>query len=270
MKQSTKLLLQLGVFFMLALAVGGYAYFGVFKKDQASARQKDHDLRLFAPQKLDEKQTDGGSPPAQFTRVVVSFDGQTTELEREDGAGWKLVKPVRAKADALVMDALISQLQTAKFKDTLDEHPDEPTLKKYGLDAPRFVVTATAVVNGEARSVKLVGGAENTFDGSIFVQRDDQPAVYAAPGGVRRLESRTTRTGSRPFLTSRTVSRGSSASRVPTPTSTASRRLRSSCTSRRASSPVIHFDSPFAVATRPSRVAAALSSTNGRCWRAQV
>lgn len=192
MSQSAKLLTQLGVFLLLALGIGGYAYFGVFKKDRDAARQKDHDLRLFAPQKLDEKQLDGGSPPARFTRAVVTFDGETTELEREDGEGWKLVKPVRAKADALVVDALISQLQTAKFKDTLDEHPDAATLKKYGLDAPRFTVTATAVVNGEVRTVKLVGGLENTFDGSIFVRRDDEPAVYSAPGGVRYALSKTT------------------------------------------------------------------------------
>ncbi len=190
MNQSSKLLLQLGVFLVLAIGIGSYAYFGVFKKDQAATRQKDHELRLFAPQKLDEK-VDGGSPPANFTRVVVNFDGETTELEREEGV-WKVVKPVHVKADALVMDALVSQLQTAKFKDTLDENPDAKTLKTYGLDAPRFTVTATAVVNGEARSVKLVGGLENTFDGSVFVRRDDQPAVYSAPGGVRYALSKTT------------------------------------------------------------------------------
>lgn len=192
MSQTSKLLTQLGVFLLIALGVGGYAYFGIFQKDRDDARKKDHDLRLFAPQKLDEKQADGGSPHANFTRAVVTFNGETTELEREDGAGWRVVKPVRAKADALVLDALISQLQSAKFKDTLDEHPDAATLKKYGLDAPRFTVTATAVVNGEVRSVKLVGGLENTFDGSVFVQRDDQPAVYSAPGGVRYALSKST------------------------------------------------------------------------------
>ena len=192
MNQTTKLLTQLAVFLLLAGAIGGYAYFGIFKKERDDARRKDHDLRLFAPQKLDERQADGGSPPANFTRAVVTFNGETTELEREAGEGWRVVKPVRAKADALVVDALISQLQSAKFKDTLDEKPDAQTLKKYGLDTPRFTVTATAVVNGEVRSVKLVGGLENTFDGSVFVQRDDEPAVYSAPGGVRYALSKST------------------------------------------------------------------------------
>ena len=94
-------------------------------------------------------------------------------------------------------------------------------------------------------------------------------------GGSRAVESTTTRTGSRgatPVATrdpptatrgSRAVSRGSSASAVPTPTSTASISSRSTCTSMRDSRPLTQRESPDPVAILPSRVTAALSITQG-------
>ncbi|MGV3625436.1 MAG: DUF4340 domain-containing protein [Archangium sp.] len=191
MKQSTKLLVQLLALVLIAGGVGGYAYFGVFKTEEAKQRKADHDLRLFAPQKLDEK-VDGGAPPADFTHVVVTFNGETTELEREAGQPWYIVKPLRTRADHLMVDGLVSQLQSAKFKDTLDENPDAAALKKYGLDQPKFIVEATAEVAGETRSVKIFGGIENTFDGSVFVRRNDEKTVYSAPGGVRYALAKTT------------------------------------------------------------------------------
>ncbi len=185
MTQSQKTLAQLAAFLAVGAAVGGYAWFGVFKKDAADAEKQDHDLRLFAPQKLGEKQPDGGSPPAEFTKLTVTFEGETTVLERAPGQDWRLTSPVVARADKLVLDALTSQLQSSRFKASLEAQPDEATLARYGLDQPRFSVEAQATVNGEARTVKLVGGIENPFDGSVFMRRNDDPTVFTAEGGAR-------------------------------------------------------------------------------------
>src|SRR5918994_1510635 len=84
-----------------------------------------------------------------------------------------------------------------------------------------------------------------------------------AVGGVRRVESRTTRTGDAP-ATMRTVSCGSSVTTVPTPTSTASHAARKAWEMARSPSPLIHFESPLAVAIRPSSVCAYFRTTCGR------
>ncbi len=192
MSQSTKtLVLMLGLL-ALAGAIGGYAYFGIYQKDQQTQKQADHDLRLFAPQKLDERMPDGGSPPAEFSKLSVTVGGTTTTLEREAGKEWWVTSPVKARADRLVVDAIISLLQTSKFKSTLEENPDPATLEKYGFKDPKFVVEATAQVNGETRSVKLVGGIENVFDGSVYVRRNDEKPVFTAEGGVRFSMAKTT------------------------------------------------------------------------------
>jgi hypothetical protein len=194
MSQSAKTLVMMAVLLALAGGVGLYAYYGVYEKDATETKKKDHQSRLFAPQGLDEKTPDGGAPPAEFVKVSVTFSGQTTVLEREPGQPWRVTAPVQATADKLVVDALISQLQTAKFKATLEEAPDAETLKKYGLDAPRFVVEAWAKVGEgqDARSVKIEGGIENTFDGSVYLRRNGEPAVYTGEGGVRYTMSKTT------------------------------------------------------------------------------
>lgn len=192
MNQSTKTLLQLVAVVAIAAGIGGYAYFGVFKKDQETEKKQEHDLRLFAPQKYEERLADGGAPAAEFTRLTVTSGGTTTVLQREPGGEWRIVSPVKGKADKLVTDAITSQLQTSKFKATLEENPDAAALERYGFNKPQFVVEASAEVNGELRSVKLIGGVENSFDGSIFVRRNEEKPVFTAEGGVRFTMAKTT------------------------------------------------------------------------------
>lgn len=193
MSQSQKTLVQMLILLAVAGGIGGYAYFGVFKKDQDLARKQEHDLRLFAPQKLDERAADGGSPPAEFTKLTVTVGGAITALERT-GKDWWITTPVKAKADKLVVDGILSQLQSSRFKSTIEEDPDPATLEKYGLGSttPNFLVEATAMVNGEPRSVKLAGGVENIFDGTIYVRRNDEKPVFTAEGGARFAMAKTT------------------------------------------------------------------------------
>ncbi len=194
MKQTTKTLLTLLVLVAVGGAIGLYAYYGVQEKDRKDEERKDHDDRLFAPAKLGEKSPDGGAIAVEFTSLAITYKGATTTLSREPGKPWRLVSPVQAPADKLAVDAVVSQLQLAKFKSVIEENPDEAALKKYGLDQPRFEVEAQAVV-GEAkepRKVKLSGGIENTYDGSVYMQRDGQKTVYAAEGGARYAFQKTT------------------------------------------------------------------------------
>ena len=62
----------------------------------------------------------------------------------------------------------------------------------------------------------------------------------------------------------RTFKAGSSANTVLMPVITAPLMARQCCTSKRASAPVIHLDSPDAMAVRPSRLAAIFKRTYGR------
>ena len=171
------------------LAVAGglvaWAFYGVHGGEERESQRKEVSDRVFSAAAEVEKPKDGGSPDISFTAFDVVAKGETTRLEKREGA-WKVVTPLVAPADRFAVDALSSQLQTAKFKAVVEEAPDADALKKYGLDAPRFAVTGTATFpDGSTRTVKLEAGIDNPFDGSVYMRRGGDKAVYAAEGGLR-------------------------------------------------------------------------------------
>jgi hypothetical protein len=187
MNQTSRLLLTVLGLLVVAGAVGLYAWKGVYEPDVKEAKVKETNEKLFSAGKADEKNHDGGTVSVEFSRVAITYQGETSVLERESGGEWKMTAPVQAAVDKFAVDGVVSALQQQKFKYVADESPDDAALEKYGLKAPQFVVESDALV-GEAkekRSVKLVGGAENTFNGSIFVRRNDEKQVWAAEGGVK-------------------------------------------------------------------------------------
>ncbi len=185
MNQMQKTLATLGALVVAAAAVGLFAWKGVAEKDTRARDEKDRDERLFAAEGPGERSPDGGAAKAEFVKLIVTTQGQTTTLVREPGQAWRLVSPISARADVLVLDTLVSQLQTARFKTTLEGEATDAELKTYGLDAPSFVVEAEAVVEGAARKTRLEGGIENPFDGTIYMRRDGSRKVQLAEGGVR-------------------------------------------------------------------------------------
>lgn len=162
-----------------------WAFYGVNEGEERETKKKEVADRVFSAAAALEKPSDGGSPDIAFTAFDVVAKGETTRLEKREGA-WKVVMPLVAPADRFTVDALSSQLQTAKFKAVVEESPDAEALRKYGLDAPRFTVTGTATFpDGSTRTVKLEAGIDNPFDGSVYMRRDGDKAVYAAEGGLR-------------------------------------------------------------------------------------
>ncbi len=195
MSQSTRLLVVFLSLFLVAGGVGLYAWKGVYEVEEKEAKQKDVDERLFAPLKADEKSPDGAVPQFEFVKVKLTTGGDTTVIERASGSEpWRMTAPLEVAADRVVVESITSQLQTAKFKYVADEDPDDAALEKYGLKSPNFTVEAEALVgpNRERRSVRLQGGAENTFNGSIFMRRNDEKKVWGAEGGVKWSFQKTT------------------------------------------------------------------------------
>src|SRR5207237_852544 len=110
----------------------------------------------------------------------------TSIVARAPSEPWRLIAPVDAPADKVAVDQLVSELQQAKFKHLIEEAPDPAALARYGLEPPQFVITAEALLgDGQRRTVKLEGGIENTFDGTVYLRRDGSPQVWSAEGGVR-------------------------------------------------------------------------------------
>jgi hypothetical protein len=193
--QLQKNLAALGALLGVVAGLGLYAYFGVMKTEEREAERKEQSEKLFAAHRPGEKSEDGGAPPAAvFTSIVVKGKGDQTTLEKK-GSDWWITAPVSARADKSAVDQLVNQLQNTKVKSTIEENPTEADLAKYGLDQPRFTVTAYAYLpdaKGEGandpsrrREIKLYGGVENTFDGSVYLRRGIEKPVYAIDGSAK-------------------------------------------------------------------------------------
>jgi hypothetical protein len=142
--QLEKNLTALGALVLVSGALGLYAYFGVMKTEEREAERKETSEKLFAAQSPGEKLPDGGTPAAPvFTSIVVKAKGEVTTLEKK-GEEWWITAPLTAKTDKSAVDQLVSQLQSARVKATVEENPTDADLAKYGLDQPRFTVTAYA------------------------------------------------------------------------------------------------------------------------------
>ncbi|MBX7101551.1 MAG: DUF4340 domain-containing protein [Myxococcaceae bacterium] len=194
MKQTTRTLITLVVLAAAGAGLALYASWGVQKADERHEAQKDHDDRLFAPEKVGEKGADGGTVEVAFVKLTLTTSGVTTTVERNGNGAWQVTAPVAAPADRFAIDAVTSQLQTTKIKAVIDEAPDAAAEAKYGLVAPQWVLVAEVLVGDakERRTVTLEGGIENTFDGTVFLRRNHERTVYSVPGGVRWSFAKTT------------------------------------------------------------------------------
>jgi hypothetical protein len=175
--RARSLLLVLGAA-ALALVLGLYAYFGVMRKEQRAAAEKDAAAKLVKPVTAQ----DGGTTLVRYDHLLVLGHDETTELGRLPDASWVLVKPFRARADAHAAEDLISTLQSLRLVRVIDEQPKEEDLKRYGLLPPRFSVTASAE---GAPALSVSGGVDNSFDASVYMQRSGDGRVYGVDGSVR-------------------------------------------------------------------------------------
>jgi Domain of unknown function (DUF4340) len=185
--QANRTLVTVLALLLLGGGFGLYAWYGVYEKDRVEAEKKDKDDRLFMPVGAGERRADGGTLGSDFVKLTVTAQGDTTVLERAAGQSWRIVSPVQAPADKVVLDAMVSQLQQSKFKRVIDENPSDEAVKTFGLDKPDFTVEAVAEIgpSKEKRTVKLEAGVENTYDGSIYMRRNGEKKVLSAEGGVK-------------------------------------------------------------------------------------
>ena len=101
---------------VVAAAIGLYAWFGVMKGDEKEAEQKRLAERLVQP----VSRPDGGTENVRYDHLVVKARGQTTELSRLPDASWIITRPLKTAADVQTAEAIVSALQYARIRSTID------------------------------------------------------------------------------------------------------------------------------------------------------
>ncbi|HEY3587272.1 MAG TPA: DUF4340 domain-containing protein, partial [Myxococcaceae bacterium] len=157
---------------VVAVGLGLYAWFGVMKGEEKEAEQKRTAERLVQP----VSRPDGGTENVRYDRLVVQAKGETTELGRLPDQSWVITGPLRTAADVRTAEDIVGTLQYGRIKGIVEEKPTPEELHRFGLDHPAIEVTASA--QGVAPlTVRL--GVENSFDSSVYCQREGDPKIYS-------------------------------------------------------------------------------------------
>lgn len=150
MSQQSKLLVSLGAALVLAAALGAYAYFGVFQKEQAELAAQENEGKLFD---LDTE---------AISSLEVRAKGETTTLEKREGSWW-IVAPLSVPADESAVRRLLDDLEQARHLRVVEE---EGELRPFGLEPPSIRVEARTA---DGASAHVAVGLANTFDSSVYV-----------------------------------------------------------------------------------------------------
>jgi len=199
MTAAQKNLAALGVLVVLAAGLGLYAYFGVRKPEEKEAQRKESAEKLFSAESPASKASKDAGPPAEavFTAINVRAKGETTTLEKR-GERWWVTSPVFVPAEKWAVDQLVSQIRSTRFKSTVEENPSDADLAKYGFTNPTFTVNAYYSLPGKPETqpdagspyqgrekITFYGGIDNPFDGSVYLRREGDKAVYLVDGAIR-------------------------------------------------------------------------------------
>lgn len=192
MTAQQKTLVMLLAATLVAGGLGVYAYFGVMKPGQQAQHSEEKDTHL-VPGAGEQAQDAGPSPALVFTSLSLRMVVGETTLEPREGT-WHVTAPVQALADKAHVDELLGELSHANFKATLEEHPTDADLERYGLKPPQASVTARgyepdaqgggAQDPSRQRTVTFELGKNNPFDNSVYVRREGDPHVYLAQGSL--------------------------------------------------------------------------------------
>lgn len=114
-------------------------------------------------------------------RVTLNArNAAAVSLERADGT-WRLTAPLTTRADASPVDGLVNRLTTALMSSVVVEgaEPSPDDLRKYGLDAPRLVVTAGS---GSSSASLAIGNARD--ESSAYARDLSRPLVFTVDAAL--------------------------------------------------------------------------------------
>ena len=153
----------LGLLALLLVAVAGL-YYGL----EAKGKRSEDDKQLFRAEEKDVE------------KISIKKGDEQVILQRE-GAGWRLIDPVQAKAETTEITALLQALLTVREERTIDQQPK--SLGEYGLERPAIQLTLS--FKGDKPPLVLLLGDKNPSGFSVYAKRGDQPAVLLVADTVR-------------------------------------------------------------------------------------
>ena len=165
---------------VLTLFAGAGIYIAVWQNDRSAAEQT---------RKAQEARVLDIANAETIVRLVLTTPSSTIEITHSED-GWHIDKPLATDAEDTAVDAIVHYLCDLKRQVLIgqgaEQSPENVTapadLAAFGLQAPRFKVALFG--RDDPSGTTLLVGNKSSFDGSIFVKRDDDPHVFTVDGGL--------------------------------------------------------------------------------------
>jgi hypothetical protein len=161
------------VLLLLALGLGGYAYFVESKKDTTASTTKKDSFVTVDSTKVDELE-------------VHSASGDDTTLKKA-GADWQISAPDPGPADNSDVNSLLTTLGSLEASRTINDKPT--SVKEFGLDPARFSVAYKLA--GETTWHKVNFGSKTPTGADLYARIDGQPKLVTVGGFVEDSLNRT-------------------------------------------------------------------------------
>jgi hypothetical protein len=182
MTQAQKSLVTMLVLIAAAAGVGAFAYYGVYKGEEAEEKKQETNAKIFDFDKSKVK-----------SMSLLTKGGPVTVERTADN--WQLTAPVTARSDKGAIDAIVDKMADLKAKNLNaaakeSEHAapayvvaeGAAELPKFGLDHPTWSATLTM---DDGKQLSLEIGSENPYDKSLYFRRGDQEKVYLGDSGLK-------------------------------------------------------------------------------------
>ena len=145
---------------VILLLLGGYIYFYEWDTPPSSAEEKE---KAFA-----------GVQSDAIEEVVIKAAGGETTRATKTAAGWQLVEPAKAEADASELSSVTSNLSSLEVQRVVDENPTD--LARYGLNPPRVDVAFRQ--KGEKNLRHLFIGEKTPTGSDLYAKLQDGKRVF--------------------------------------------------------------------------------------------
>lgn len=112
--------------------------------------------------------------PKDVETLTIKRKDDTVTLKRA-GDGWEMLEPLKTRADAGVVNSVVTALATARVDREVDPNPSK--LSDFGLEPP--AVQVTLEVKGEKAPLTLAVGGKSPTGVWVYARAGGKPAVVA-------------------------------------------------------------------------------------------
>src|SRR5213080_3036782 len=155
------------------IALAGFAYFRFFEMKRPSTEEAMRQAQNVV--NFDRNKVDG---------IVIKNGDQQIEIRRRESK-WRLETPIKDQADGVLVDNLLSDLETWEKEGTIpakDIEADKSKLNEYGLNRPKLKLKLI----GPDRPPEILFGKDAALEGRMYVRFDNSKETFLAKQSVKK------------------------------------------------------------------------------------